>query len=409
MSTNIRRFSWGVLIPAVLLMASCVGRGTPTAVPTPVPTPNIDATIAAGIEATAQARPTPTPSPFPTASPTPSPTPTLTPSPTPSPTVTPTPTATLTPSLAGVLPKVRSSVVQVISGAVQISGIAIEPFSLILTASQPLSVAPKVDIVTEDGQTFIGWVIGRDDTQNLNLIRVIDGSIPGIPLADSSALGPGDKLLALGYPKSQSGQLSAVETVITSDRRDLGSGMRLLELDAQFKIGTSGGPLVNNNGELVALAVEARFVQSLGFIVTQENFALATEFIRDALSRLENGVIQLEPRPSPTANPLIPPPLPAIYQGSITLKGAPPPEGTLLYARVIHPDIGDLWLPTRSDSGGNYVLALGVVNSRYLNSEVEFYMEGLKAEIQELNLELDVLRYQQVSGKLNRELDLVFQ
>ena len=280
---------------------------------------------------------------------------------------------------------------------------------MILTASQPLSAAPKVDIVTEDGQTFIGWVIGRDDAQNLNLIRVIDGSIPGIPLGDSSSLGPGDKLLALGYPKSQSGRLSTVETAITSDRRDLGSGIRLLELDAQFQIGTSGGPLVNSNGELVALAVEARFVLSLGFIVTQENFALASEFIQGTLSRLQDGVIQLEPRPSLTPNPGIPPPLPAIYKGSITFKGAPPPEGTLLYARVIHPAIGDLWLSTRADSGGNYVLALGVVNSLYLNSQVEFYMDGVKAEIQGLTLlELGVLHYQQVLGKLNRTLDLVF-
>ena len=282
----------------------------------------------------------------------------------------------------------------------------IDPSSLVLTASRPLSDAPLVTIVSKDGQTFTGWVVGRDDVQNLALLRIIDASLPGIPMGDSSMLQPGDEVLALGYPNALLGQLSAVETAIVDTRRNVSSGQRFLELDTANQPGTVGGPMVNNQGELVAMAVGVAYVQDQGFIVTQDNFAMATEFIQTALPRLRDGTIRLEPRPLPTPNPGSPPPLPAVYSGTATFEGAFPAEGTRLYARVVQPTIGDLWLRTFVKLNGTYTLVLGVVNALYANSVVEFYLEGVKAEIQGLSTaEQGILRY---NAALNRTLDLVF-
>ena len=393
------------------LLFACRASPTPTPEPTasPIATVDIAATVFAAIQATIQAAPTPTVIPTPT--PTVTPTPAATPIPTsvPTPTSTPTPTPTATPPLERVLPNTRPSVVQVISAGTQISGTVIAPSALVLTASRPLGDAPLVSIVTVDGQTLSGWLVGRDDVFNLALFRIVDASLPGIRLGDSAALGPGDNVLLLGYPVLQQGRLSAIEAGIKQDRRDLASGMRFLELNTQLLPGIIGGPLVSREGELVGMAVEQSFLETLGFIVAQENFALASEFIQDAISLLQAGAIRLEPRVVPTPGAGNPPPVPAIYKGSITFKGSAPPAGTPLYANVIQSQIGDLWISTEVESGGTYTLILSTTNALYVNSVVEFYIEGVQAQIQDLTvLEQGVLRYEQTKERRNRTLDLVF-
>ena len=404
MNKPVKPFLWGVLAPVILLLAACGGEATPTLEPTAAPTPDLEATVAAAIEATSQARPTPTPTATPTSTPRPTPSPTVLPTPTP--TITPTATPTLTPQLESVVPRVRSSVVRVISGEVQISGVVVEPLALVLTSSRPLGDAPLVTIVSEGGESFKGWVVGRDDSQNLALFRIVDGTLAGIRLGDSSTLDPGDKVLTLGYPASRPGQLAAIEVAVEDDRRDFTTGIRFLELNARLQTGTVGGPLVNGNAEMVAMAVEAEFVRSFGFIALGENFALTSEFIQASLDRLSGGVINLEPRPSPTPSAAAPPPLPAIYRGSVTLRGTAPPEGTPLYARVINAQLGDLWTLTEVGSGGTYTLILGTVNRLYLDDVVEFYMEGAKAQIEGLVFsDSGVLRLKEAQ---NRTLGLTF-
>ena len=144
------------------------------------------------------------------------------------------------------------------------------------------------------------------------------------------------------------------------------------------------------------------------FVTSKNNFALGTAFISKALPSLEAGEIQLSAnlRVAPTASSLSHPPLPAIYQGTVTLKGAPPATGTRLYARVVNQAIGDTWIRTKVMENGKYMLPLGVSNNGYVNAIVEFYMEGTKAEIQGLNASDEgSLRYK---ARGHRSLDLVF-
>lgn len=321
--------------------------------------------------------------------------------------MTPTATLTPTPQLVTAIPKVGPSVVQVISGNVQISGVVVEPLSLVLTTSRALGHAPLVTIVSKEGESFKGWVVGRDDSQNLALFRIVDGTLAGIRLGDSSTVGRDDKILSIGYPTSRQGQLSAKEVTVLNDRRDVTMGIRFLELNSRLQAGTVGAALVNRDAELVAMAVEAEFVEIItGFIAPEENFALASGFIQASLVRLSGGAISLEPRPSPTPGADSFPPVPAIYTGSVTLQGTAPREGAPLYAQVINAQLGDLWILTEVGNGGNYTLILGTSNRDYLDNPVEFYMDGAKAEIHGLGVtEMGVLRYKE---RGHRALDLAF-
>jgi S1-C subfamily serine protease len=295
---------------------------------------------------------------------------------------------------------VEGSVVQVISGNVQISGVVLDgPASLVLTASRPLGIGPLVQIVTYDGQELGGWIIGRDDDQNLALIRLVDGTLPGIAFGDSSGLDVDDDVLSLGFPEMRAGQLLPAEAFIdrTWTEYVTGTGMVFFYLDVQHLIGTSGGPVVNRNGEIVGMTVAAEFLQSLGQSVSGGGYALAAEFIEPALSRLEGGVMQMSPRPASTAGSGQFPPLPATIRGTVTIESDIAPEGTHLYARMVHSSLGNTWFSLLVEESGLYRLTVATLQAGYANATIEFYIDGVKSD--------GITTYRQGT---NTDLDLSF-
>jgi len=272
-------------------------------------------------------------------------------------------------------------VVQVISGNVQISGVVLDgPASLVLTASRPLGIGPLVQIVTYDGQELGGWIIGRDDGQNLALIRLLDGTLPGIAFGDSSGLDVDDDVLSMGFPETRVGQLLPVEAYIDRVRTNVATGMVFFYLDVQHLTGTSGGPVVNRNGEIVGMTVMAEFLRSVGQVVSDGGYALAAESIEPALPRLEGGVIQMSPRPVPTASAGQFPPLPATIRGTVTIESDIAPEGTLIYARMVHSSLGDTWFPLLVEESGLYRLTVATLLAGYTNATIEFYIDGVKSD-----------------------------
>ena len=105
-------------------------------------------------------------------------------------------------------------------------------------------------------------------------------TVPGIVIADASLLAAGDEVLSFGY---RLGELSAVAAPIIAVPQDFISGMRFFQLDFLPQTGTNGGPVVNRNGELVAMNVAPAFVQSLGLTVSPGGYALTSDFIELAL------------------------------------------------------------------------------------------------------------------------------
>ena len=266
-----------------------------------------------------------------------------------------------------------------LSGTRQISGVVLKtPASHILTASLSLGTGPLVTIQTRDGQSFDGWIVGRNDKQNLALVRVVGApSLPGIEIGDSIRLTTGDEVVSLGYP---SGALSAVPTSILAVRQDFISGIAFLQIDIQPQPGTEGGPVVNRNGQLVAMNVASTFVQDIGLTVSPGSYALIADFISPALAPLEAGAITISRPPLPSNPTDPPPPIPAILVGTVTFKGAAPPVGTWLYGRLVHVSLGDAWFRTKIKENGAYALTIGTLSPFYRSRPIEFYIDGIKSD-----------------------------
>jgi hypothetical protein len=126
--------------------------------------------------------------------------------------------------------------------------------------------------------------------------------------------------------------------------------------------------------------VEAEFLQSLGLTVVDGGYALDAEFIISALPRLEEGVVQLSPRPLPTPDPGQVPPVPSTITGTVTIGDDTAPEGTRLYARMVHSTLGDIWFPVMVETNGFYRLTVATLRRGYTGATIEFYIDGVKSD-----------------------------
>ncbi len=266
-----------------------------------------------------------------------------------------------------------------ISGSTQISGMVLkDPASHVLTASKNLGTGPLVTIQTGTGQSYNGWIVGRDDTKNLALIKVVGATLPGIAWGDTFGLATGSEMLSLGYPLASEGKLFTAAAKLAAVQDDLNTGLHFLRLDVPHRTGNTGGPAVDRQGKAMGIGMEPLFVQGLGISVSSSVvYLLSSDSILELLPLLKQGVSEMA-RPTPTPNAALgPPSLPIIFQGTVKVGGKTAPTGTRVYARLVGG--ADVWSKGEQvSSSGTYSITVSATDS-YRGATIEFYSEGVKA------------------------------
>jgi V8-like Glu-specific endopeptidase len=110
--------------------------------------------------------------------------------------------------------------------------------------------SPEIEIFLESGLTAIGKVIEKDDWFDFALVRVSGANAATIPVADASALARGDRVFFTGSPRGLDFTFS--QGIVSHPARVI-RGVAYVQVDAAVNPGNSGGPLLNENGEVVGL------------------------------------------------------------------------------------------------------------------------------------------------------------
>ena len=138
------------------------------------------------------------------------------------------------------------------------SGAVIDPAGLILTNNHVVEGAAEVTVRFENGDEFTTDDILTDPDTDVALLRLdpddLDGkTLPSVPLADSARTQIGDWVLAFGSPLNQ--QFSMTAGIVSGKSRTSGLAARenFIQHDAAINPGSSGGPLVNLDGEIVGV------------------------------------------------------------------------------------------------------------------------------------------------------------
>jgi 2-alkenal reductase len=183
-------------------------------------------------------------------------------------------------------------------GTAEGSGFIIDRRGDIVTNNHVVANAQSLSVVFSDGRKTTGQLIRSDPTGDLAVVRV-NTAVPGVlHFGNSSAVQPGDPVLAIGSALGDyrntvtAGVVSALGRAITEQ-----NGVQLhdmVQTDAAINQGNSGGPLINSHDQVIGVnTVVERGTQSTnifggGTSVVAEGlgFAIASNTVQPVVARL---------------------------------------------------------------------------------------------------------------------------
>jgi Do/DeqQ family serine protease len=152
------------------------------------------------------------------------------------------------------------------------SGVIVRADGLIVTNYHVVEDAKELRVVLADRREFRAKIVGRDPETDVALLLVDAVGLPTASLGDSSRVRVGESVLALG---NSMGVGQTVSSGIVSATRRSGLGIvedeDFIQFDAPINPGSSGGPLINLDGEVIgintAIATRSGGFQGIGFAI----------------------------------------------------------------------------------------------------------------------------------------------
>ncbi len=179
------------------------------------------------------------------------------------------------------------------------SGSFISADGFVLTAAHVVKDASRIAIVTKSGQ-FPATLVKLDATNDVALLKCQGSGFTPIPIASSTTVRVGGEVFTLGFPNIQiqgfdpkftKGEISS-ETGIQDDPRDW-------QVSVPIQPGNSGGPLCDENGNLVGIVLATLdplvMAKIAGEIPQNVNYAVKSGYILPLLDEVKNM-----PAPRPT-------------------------------------------------------------------------------------------------------------
>lgn len=131
-------------------------------------------------------------------------------------------------------------------------------------------------ITLEDGKSYNGNVVWSDPDLDLSIVKIPARGLDYIKLGDSDSIRIADQVYAIGNPIGLEfqrtvtyGIISGLNRTIKIDENDKSYYMEdLIQTDATINPGNSGGPLINSNGEMLAInSVKITSAEGIGFAI----------------------------------------------------------------------------------------------------------------------------------------------
>ena len=161
------------------------------------------------------------------------------------------------------------------------SGVVITDEGLIMTNHHVIDNSTEVRVIFEDGRLYEATIIGSDKLTDIGLIKINASNLIPIAIGNSDNMLVGDLAVAIGHPLTLGAAPTVTTGVVSALERRLDVGgdtmdsavtlFGLIQTDAPITRGSSGGALINKNGELIgittAIATADVRAEGLGFAV----------------------------------------------------------------------------------------------------------------------------------------------
>jgi serine protease Do len=165
------------------------------------------------------------------------------------------------------------------------SGFIIDPSGIVVTNAHVIDGASEVQVTLNDGEVLAARVIAASEEFDIAVLKLeMDRPLPVLKWGNSESLQVGEPVFVIGNPfglglSVSAGIVSALNRSLTNPTFD-----NLIQTDASINRGNSGGPMLNDDGEVVGVASTVYTIAdgaSVGI-----GFAIPAETVRVLISRM---------------------------------------------------------------------------------------------------------------------------
>lgn len=130
------------------------------------------------------------------------------------------------------------------------SGFLVRPDGVVATNAHVVQGAATLEIELSTGEVFDNvFSLGADQRRDVVVLKIPATQLPALEIGDASSLAAGDAVFVVGSPLGMQGTFS---DGIISARRVI-DGVAYLQITAPVSAGSSGGPVLNLAGQVVAI------------------------------------------------------------------------------------------------------------------------------------------------------------
>ncbi len=162
------------------------------------------------------------------------------------------------------------------------SGFLISPTGLLVTNYHVVEDASKIAVALINKKIDIyeiSSVIVTDLYKDIAILRIRGQNLPYVTLGDSDLMKVGQKVFAIGNP---AGFTNTISDGIISQIRELSEGVKLFQTTVPISMGSSGGALFNEIGEVIGI-INTTFLWGQNI-----NFAVPINYVKDLIGLTQN-------------------------------------------------------------------------------------------------------------------------
>jgi S1-C subfamily serine protease len=164
------------------------------------------------------------------------------------------------------------------------SGFIIHPDGYVLTNHHVIADAGQIEVIVPGKGELLASVVADDEYKDLALLKIEATGLEVLPIAESKGVKVLDTVIVLGYPLAPAlgADVSASQGQVNAIREE--GRIPLLQIDANVNPGNSGGPVLNDRGEVVGVVASKLnaplFLREVGMIPERVNFAIPVDEAR---------------------------------------------------------------------------------------------------------------------------------
>jgi Do/DeqQ family serine protease len=161
------------------------------------------------------------------------------------------------------------------------TGFVIDAAGFIVTNDHVISGADRIRVRLTDGREYRATVFGADPATDIALLKIEAENLPALPLGDSDEVRVGDAVIAIGNPLDY--EHSVTSGIVSAKGRKVYHNEPFedfIQTDAAINRGNSGGPLLNQQGEVIGVNTVIR-VDGSGI-----SFAVPSNVVKRVIGQL---------------------------------------------------------------------------------------------------------------------------